>query len=310
MSWDFDVDFRMDDRTPDQPAFWDQPSFSEGPGLQDILDAISDSDSKFRPEATGDLDGFAPVDNPAGSWTTFSTDDASPVDDIEITGPQTSDELEFFLSGGDNGSGGPGPGGDGGNPGGDLGGGDWPPADPDVQPPVTHDGSPEATLAAATLAAAITAADDAIDNLADNAVITLANGQTITGAQVKAVWNSISFHVTTGMDYGAGRGGANSGGVVAIGATTVNGYAAFGSNGMNFLLAHEIAHNTAVGMAANQSFWGQHLAAGGNTGNFMPGTTGFFEQNEIFANNTASLIATAAGLPIPVGQSGFPTHGY
>jgi hypothetical protein len=195
----------------------------------------------------------------------------------------------------------------GGGGGGDFSGGLGPPID--YEPPVSHDGDPNSIAAAATLAAAITSVDDAIDNLPDNAVIRMPDGSTMTGAEIKALWNSMSFHVTTGVNYGAGRGGANHGASVAISSETVNGYFAHGANGLNFLLLHEIAHNTAFARSSYNAFWASHLAAGGTASNFHPGTTGYFEQNERVANNVARILGAFARVAIPTG-GGFPTHGY
>lgn len=143
---------------------------------------------------------------------------------------------------------------------GDIGAGPMPdgyyqPPVQDPEPPVSHDGQPESVAAAAQLAQVVRAVDEEIDKIPDARVFQLPDGRTITGAEIKAIWNAMSFNVTHNVLYGPGRAGANVNGAVSINASAITGYAAHGSAGTNYLLLHEIAHVTPAGQAYDAKFF-------------------------------------------------------
>lgn len=96
----------------------------------------------------------------------------------------------------------------------------------------------------------IAAIEKAIMELADNAVLTLANGATVTGAELKAIWATTDFAITDNVNYGNGGPGAA---VMSYGQATIffniqglDGYDHLGG-GTNYLVAHELGHLTQAG---------------------------------------------------------------
>lgn len=156
--------------------------------------------------------------------------------------------------------------------------------------------------------------------LSNTAVIPLANGQSITGAELKALWGKADF-VVTDANFGPDRGGATEGFLSQIRYTTVEGYAAHGENsatgfpGLNFLIAHELIHMTDIAQfyysdqyadyrAENPGLSEAQLAAQ------FQDTILQFRQNEQFANFGGLKILDALDLPEPPSaiESGQPGY--
>lgn len=101
------------------------------------------------------------------------------------------------------------------------------------------------------LATAIANLSNAISQIPNNATITLPNGNTITGAQLKAIWGEVDFTVfpnghNYGNGYAAGQGSAVDTATRSVGVNIghLAGYAAHGAAGMNYFVLHEVAHMT------------------------------------------------------------------
>lgn len=95
---------------------------------------------------------------------------------------------------------------------------------------------------------------------------------------------------------------------------TLNGYLGYGQNGINFLMLHEIAHNTQSTFAGAQQLFDAHLKSGGTTATYNNGST-YFRQAEARANYVASQIAAATNITLPPLSAGqgdlsvFPPYG-
>lgn len=150
------------------------------------------------------------------------------------------------------------------------------------------------------LADAVSDASIAINAIPDNAEITLSNGAKVTGAELKEVWGKTDFTINergTSYQNGTFRGEADYNGGdprVSINIDNVEGYAANGAGGMNYLVLHELGHMTAAGRASNQL----------NVG--APENSPGWIRNERIANDTAHAIADSFGMSI----LGNPDAGY
>jgi hypothetical protein len=147
---------------------------------------------------------------------------------------------------------------------------------------------------------AIRAATQAINNIPNNAQITLPNGSTVSGAELKAMWASTDFRINeagTGYANGTTRGEADYAGgnpLISFNIDTVKGYNAHGAAGMNYLIGHELGHMTNAGRAYDTA-----AASGGYT----PAETAYSEQ---LANDISRAIANAGGLQYLTN----PTYGF
>lgn len=182
----------------------------------------------------------------------------------------------------------------------------------DPEPPVSHDGQPESIAAAAQLAQVVRAVDEEIDKIPDTRVFQLPDGRTITGAEIKAIWNNMSFKVTHNVFYGDGRAGANVNGVVSINAAAITGYAAHGAAGTNYLMLHEIAHVTPAGQAYDAKFLSDYKSRTGDKEATLYGpAANEFKDNERYANEIARIVSTGTLLSFmpapPHGYPGAPT---
>ncbi len=140
-----------------------------------------------------------------------------------------------------------------------------------------------------------------LSEIPDNAILTMANGSTITGAQLKAAWARVDFQINpegfNGYRNGSARGEAdwaNGNPVVSFNIDLLEDYAAIGG-GLEYLAFHELGHLTLAGRNLNGL-----LDAGGMT-------AAENEQNEEFANSVARAISNATGQPVLAWD---PTYGY
>lgn len=111
-----------------------------------------------------------------------------------------------------------------------------------------------------------------------------------------------------------GYGGRNYGDKLYITIGTLNGYLAYDQNGINFLMLHEIAHNTISNMQGAQQLYDAHLKSGGTAATYNNGSM-YFRQAEARTNYVATKIASATSTKIPPIYSGvgdlsvFPPYG-
>jgi len=142
---------------------------------------------------------------------------------------------------------------------------------------------------------------EAIGAIPDTARVTLSNGKTVTGAELKEIWaltdfviNEAGFKYANGTDRGEANY-ANGNPVVSFNISTLTGYNQ-AEGGMNFLPLHELGHMTGAGRAEHESF-----SAG----------TSSYEQSERLANDIAWAIAAYSGeqiLAAPNGGGYSPNH--
>ncbi len=147
----------------------------------------------------------------------------------------------------------------------------------------------EELAAVQALATAIANISIAISQLSNTAQITLPNGNTITGAQLKAIWGEVDFTINpNGFQYANGTPGQGSGVEVYDRGVGVNighlaGYAAHGTPGMNYFVLHELSHMTTGAISLMST-----LAAGGMD-------SAEAAQLERYTNDTALAIGNATG---------------
>ena len=148
-----------------------------------------------------------------------------------------------------------------------------------------------------------------IDILDDNSLVSIANGQTISGLQLKEKIGSIKF-IIVNTQFRDGYGGANFGDRVEINWQTFAGYVANGREGVAFLVFHEIAHNTPTGLATRSWTYNSFLDTHRPTEEFGPGNT-FFQSQESFTNTIAKEMANSVGISIqPPSNPNFPAWGF
>lgn len=149
---------------------------------------------------------------------------------------------------------------------------------------------------------AISAVDAAIRSLADNARITLYDGSTVTGAELKALWSKTDFTVNPDNTYYGTTNPQNRGAAILNGGDpqvfvnmwVLTDYAAHPDNsGLNYFVGHELGHLT----QANQNHDGT-----------APDAAMRYEQ---MANDISRAIANSAGISVlPSEGTSAPTYGY
>jgi hypothetical protein len=151
---------------------------------------------------------------------------------------------------------------------------------------------------------------DIVHAIDDNAVIVLSSFSTITGAELKAKFDSISTLQVTDRSYKPGYTGANHGTSWEINYASLAGWNAAGEDATFLLILHEIAHNTDVGRANHDQNWNAHRSdhPGYTTeqlyDTFIDGNSRF-ENQERTANTIARNIATSIGVDVEPN----PTYG-
>lgn len=170
-------------------------------------------------------------------------------------------------------------------------------SDADSEPRVSFRGGANVAITAIELNVAVAAFDKVVDATADNAVIQLAPGQTLTGAQFKQMWNAMTFMVRPISGLLPGYTGSNVNGHVTITPASTQGYLNWHQPGSNFLFLHELAHNTAPAVAYYKSLFTAHENAGGTTASFS-GSNPRFLENERYTNAVALSISKSLKLDI------------
>jgi RHS repeat-associated protein len=155
-----------------------------------------------------------------------------------------------------------------------------------------------------TLEGVLNKYDKAVNGLVDNSKVNIVNAQgkvvgSMTGSEIKAVWNGTKFTVTSNKDYGNGGAGGGTGGTwsgnafsghsglnasaVSLYATAATWYKQPASVGTSTLVFHELGHETHFGMALTQEYpvtstitadeWPREWGAS-SAGNAMAGAAG------------------------------------
>ncbi len=161
--------------------------------------------------------------------------------------------------------------------------------------------TPQQQQAIDHLTAAITAATTAIDGIPNSQIITLSDGSTVSGQELKTIWAATDFVINpkdTHYDNTVNTGQANYNNgnpVVSYNIDTLTGYDIL-SGGMNYLALHELGHMTAAGRA----FTSAHPSSGGEIN----------PANEQFANDIARAIANHGGIQVLNPLTAAPIGGY
>lgn len=150
---------------------------------------------------------------------------------------------------------------------------------------------PNLIAAFGTKLAALASALDAVPSTAQ---INVGGGFTVSAGDLKRTLQN--FQKIVIVDNGgmpAGYGGRNFGDTLYITIGTLNGYLGRGQEGINFLMLHEIAHNTISTLAGAQQLYDAHLKTGGTAATYNDSST-YFRQAEARTNYVASMIASGA----------------
>lgn len=139
--------------------------------------------------------------------------------------------------------------------------------------------------------------------------IAMADGKTLSAADVAGLWNKVKF-VVTNKTFGPGYGGSFdfTSGTSYIRADTVNGWDAFPSGG-EFITLHELIHSSAQGEAVRQAMWTKYYNANKNSAGYADRyhSTPEFSEVEEYCYFGARAIMRQMGIPDFVGEF---DHGY
>ena len=153
---------------------------------------------------------------------------------------------------------------------------------------ITRPLSAAETKAVNDLAISIQNITSALSLMPDNEHVTLSNGMSVTGAELKDLWSRTDFTINEikfpyANESGRGEADYNNGNpAIALNIDTLVGYDGL-AGGMNYLPLHELGHMTAAGQAEN-------IAYGANTASY--------DQNERLANDIAFAISSYMNTPI------------
>lgn len=173
-----------------------------------------------------------------------------------------------------------------------------PPSPPDsasheVKLNLTHTPTAAEQKAIDNLKARVAAVDAAINGLSDTVVYTLSGGKTATGAEIKDAWSKTDFTINENSHVYAngGRNGEanwnNGNPEIAFNIGTLQGYDAFGTAGLNYLILHELSHLTEVQRA--------NLADAYSDGAY---TEAERHAHELEANNLTRALGETLGLNV------------
>lgn len=154
------------------------------------------------------------------------------------------------------------------------------------------------------LRATVAQATTVINNLRDDDVITLSNGDQVTGRELKEIWANTDFtinEVNTPYPNGTTRGQADYNGgnpEVSVNIDVVVGYNLL-DGGLEHMVLHELGHMTGAGRESNAEMYQDGVV-----------TEAERVANERVANDIARAIANAGGLTVMDGPaSGYSTGG-
>ncbi len=107
-----------------------------------------------------------------------------------------------------------------------------------------------------------------------------------------------------------GYGGANYGDRIEIRWSAFAGYVAWGQEGANYLIFHELAHNTPTGIVTRSFTLNQFRDTGLPIEQYSAGNQ-HFEDQERFTNSIAAAMAASVGVSIePPNATSWPRFGY
>lgn len=152
---------------------------------------------------------------------------------------------------------------------------------------------------------------EVISSLSDAATYHFGPTQ-LTGQELKAAYFSLTRITVTDYIYANGYGGLNLGQELQIGVGTSAGWGVHGIGAYNFIMLHEMVHNSIPGRALAQQMWDRHLAAGGSSSNYGASNS-FFEQQESMTNSLVREIAEQIDLEYNssvANAPGYPRYGY
>lgn len=169
-------------------------------------------------------------------------------------------------------------------------------------------GNSQCSTTARVLKARNNAVTPKINALNDDRQIQMRDGSTMTGAQLKTIWNNTTFNLTdTQSSFGNGGAGANQvtidtsgnfkSALVNMNASQAWFYAAHGLSAQNFLLFHEAGHDTPGGLKATDDTW-KHFGRGQISGKVWGPGDPDWERNETTANDAAKAIGGTVKEPI------------
>jgi hypothetical protein len=156
-------------------------------------------------------------------------------------------------------------------------------------------------IASDILKAEIEALDLKFAALPDGQLFTMKNGVVVTGAELKAWWDSLDFRVTD-REFSTGSGAVLNG-ISNINWDALGGWSET-PNGLSFIILHELTHSSPLGTRYNAEAFGLHRAFGG-TRETWDENAFWFDVNEEFANWGAAIIMMGLGIPIPTGPIAF-----
>jgi len=171
--------------------------------------------------------------------------------------------------------------------------------------------------AATKLSASVAQVSAKIAALADTAVVKFFDGQTMTGAQAKAVWAQYNFTVSDVAPPNPSTMGGVLGNPDPVTGrradtfyfTTVEGYDAI--NALPFIVLHEVSHGTADGLAYGQSSYSQYsgdmydLRQRATPADYRTNHLGYFGDNEAHTNTMARDFSVLFGFPAPANPNAY-----
>jgi len=132
-----------------------------------------------------------------------------------------------------------------------------------------------------------------LDKMPGNHILTMDDGRTVNGHELKQLWSKTDFVVNEknhlyGNGFRTGEANRNNGNpVVSFNIDIIEKYKNVGTGGENHLILHELSHITEAG----HSFYAELANSGGEY------TDDEFNQNERYANDIARAIAHHCGIP-------------
>jgi len=134
----------------------------------------------------------------------------------------------------------------------------------------------------------------------------------LTGAEIKSAFFALQRISVTDNIYRPGYGGENHGAELMIGVTTAAGWGVHGEGGYNFIMLHEMVHNSVPGRALSQQMWDRHVQNGGTVASYGANSA-YFEQQEAMTNTLTKQIGDQIGVNVnstTPNSPGYPRYGY
>jgi len=132
-----------------------------------------------------------------------------------------------------------------------------------------------------------------LDKMPDSHVLTMDNGRTVNGRELKQLWSKTDFVINEedhlyGNGFRTGEANRNNGNpIVSFNIDIIGKYKNVGAGGENHLVLHELSHMTKAG----DSFYAELSNSGGKY------TDDELNQSERYANDIARAIAHHCGIP-------------